>query len=29
VVSGRPFTWSIGLATVMILGAAVMGTRAR
>ena len=29
VVSGRPFTWSIALATVMILGAAVMGTRAR
>ncbi|MFT4241022.1 MAG: DMT family transporter [Acidovorax sp.] len=29
VVSGRPFTWSIALATVMILAAAVMGTRAK
>lgn len=29
VVSGRAFTWSIALATVMILGAAIMGTRAR
>ena len=29
VVSGRPFTWSIALATVMILAAAIMGTRAR
>ena len=28
-VSGRPLSWSIGLAAVMILGAAVMGTRAR
>lgn len=28
-VSGRPFTWSIALATVMIIGAAVMGMRAR
>ena len=29
VVSGRPFSWSIGLATVMIISAAVMGMRAR
>lgn len=29
VVSGRPFTWSIALATVMIMSAAVMGMRAR
>jgi len=29
VVSGRPFTWSIALATVMIICAAVMGMRAR
>ena len=29
VVSGQPFTWSIALATVMILAAAIMGTRAR
>lgn len=29
VVSGRPFTWSIALATVMIISAAVMGMRAR
>ena len=29
VVSERPFTWSIALATVMILTAAIMGTRAR
>ncbi len=28
-VSGRPFTWSIALATVMILAAAILGTRAR
>lgn len=26
-VSGRPLSWSIGLAAVMILGAAVLGTR--
>ncbi len=29
VVSSRPFTWSIALATVMIISAAVMGMRAR
>lgn len=29
VVSGRNFTWSIALATVMIISAAVMGMRAR
>lgn len=29
VVSGRGFTWSIGLAAALIIGAAVMGTRAR
>lgn len=29
VVSGRPFSWSIGLATVMIISAAVMGMRER
>ena len=29
VVSGRPFTWSIAFATVMIISAAVMGMRAR
>ncbi|WP_298209080.1 DMT family transporter [Acidovorax sp.] len=29
VVSGRPFTWSIALATVMIISAAIMGMRAR
>ena len=29
VVSGRPFSWSIALATVMIISAAVMGMRAR
>lgn len=29
VVSGRSFSWSIGLATVMIISAAVMGMRAR
>lgn len=29
VVSGRPFTWSIALATVMIISAAVLGMRAR
>ena len=28
-VSGRPFTWSIALATAMIISAAVMGMRAR
>jgi drug/metabolite transporter (DMT)-like permease len=28
-VSGRPLTWSIGLAAVMIIGAAVIGTQAR
>ena len=28
-VSGRPLSWSIGLATAMILGAAWLGTRAR
>lgn len=28
-VSGRPLTWSIGLAAVMIIGAALLGTRAR
>lgn len=28
-VSGRSLTWSIGLAAVMIIGAAVLGTRAR
>lgn len=28
-VSGRSLTWSIGLAAVMIMGAAVLGTRAR
>jgi drug/metabolite transporter (DMT)-like permease len=26
-VSGRPFTWSIGFATLLIVGAAVLGTR--
>ena len=29
VVSGRSFSWSIGLATAMIISAAVMGMRAR
>ena len=29
VVSGRAFSWSIGLAAVMIIGAAVLGSRAR
>jgi drug/metabolite transporter (DMT)-like permease len=29
VVSGRAFSWSIGLAAVMIIGAAVLGTRTR
>ncbi len=29
VVSGRAFSWSIALAAVMIIGAAVLGTRAR
>ena len=28
-VSGRPLSWSIGLAAVMIVGAALLGTRAR
>ena len=28
-VSGRPLSWSIGLAAVMILGAAVLGTRVK
>lgn len=28
-VSGRPFTWSIGLAAALIVGAAVVGTRQR
>jgi drug/metabolite transporter (DMT)-like permease len=28
-VSGRPLSWSIGLAAVLIIGAAVAGTRAR
>ncbi|MEO8015847.1 DMT family transporter [Polaromonas sp.] len=28
-VSGRPLSWSIGLAAAMILGAAVLGTRTR
>ena len=28
-VSGRPITWSVGLAAAMIMGAAVLGTRAR
>jgi len=28
-VSGRTFTWSIALATAMIISAAVMGMRAR
>ncbi len=28
-VSGRAFSWSIGLAAAMIIGAAVLGTRAR
>ena len=27
--TGRPLTWGIGLATVLILGAAVLGSRAR
>lgn len=29
VVSGRPFSWSIAVATAMIIGAAVIGMRAR
>ena len=29
VVSGRSFSWSIGVATAMIISAAVMGMRAR
>ncbi|MES2787805.1 MAG: DMT family transporter [Pseudomonadota bacterium] len=29
VVSGRPMTWSIGAAAVLIIGAAVVGTRVR
>ena len=28
-VTGRPLTWSIGLAALLIIGAAVLGTRAR
>lgn len=28
-VSGRPLTWSIGLAAVMIIGAALLGTRTK
>lgn len=28
-VSGRPLSWSIGLAAVLIIGAALLGTRAR
>ena len=28
-VSGRPLSWSIGLAAVMIMGAALLGTRSR
>ena len=28
-VSGRPLTWSIGLAAVMIIGAALLGTRVK
>jgi drug/metabolite transporter (DMT)-like permease len=28
-VSGRSLSWSIGLAAVMIIGAAVLGTRAK
>ncbi len=28
-VTGRPLSWSIALAAVLIIGAAVMGTRAR
>ncbi|MBT9475003.1 DMT family transporter [Polaromonas sp.] len=28
-VSGRPLSWSIGLAAMMIMGAAVLGTRSR
>ena len=27
--TGRPLSWSIGLATVLILGAAVLGSRAK
>jgi drug/metabolite transporter (DMT)-like permease len=29
VVTGRPLTWTIGLATVLIMGAAVLGTRGK
>ena len=29
VVSGRAFSWSIALAALMIIGAAVLGTRTR
>ncbi len=29
VVTGRPLTWSIGLATALIIGAAVLGTRGK
>lgn len=28
-VSGKPFTWPVALATVMIVGAAIVGTRSR
>ena len=28
-VSGRPLSWSIALAAVLIIGAAVLGTRAK
>jgi drug/metabolite transporter (DMT)-like permease len=28
-VTGRPLTWSIALAAVLIIAAAIMGTRAR
>jgi drug/metabolite transporter (DMT)-like permease len=29
VVTGRPLTWSIGLATALIIGAAVLGARSK
>jgi drug/metabolite transporter (DMT)-like permease len=28
-VSGRPFSWSIGVAATLIVGAAILGTRTR
>ena len=28
-ITGRPLSWNVGLATLWILGAAVVGTRAR